>query len=314
VSVITAEKILVGTDRGLFVFTPRPVGTEHQTPRDETDLAGREVIALARDQASTWSLVGGRAVWRASEDGGWEQVARVTGPAATCLAVTPHGVLVGTDKAHVRRLEDGRLTPMPAFDAAEGRKAWYTPWGAPPAVRSISAGPDGVIYVNVHVGGVLRSADDGHTWHPTLDIEEDVHQVTAHSERPGLVLVAAFVGLGVSRDGGLTWTFETEGLHAHYARAVVIAGETILMSASTGPGGRRAALYRRPLAGGVFERCRSGLPEWFSSNIDTGCLAAAGATVVFGTDDGRLYQSNDTGIAWTEIAAGLPPVRAVTVG
>lgn len=174
---------------------------------------------------------------------------------------------------------------------------------------------DGTIYVNVHVGGVVRSRDGGRTWTPTLDIEVDVHQVIVHPARPRTVLVAAFDGFGLSRDGGDSWSFVIAGLHAHYARAVAIADATVLLTASTGPSGRRAALYRKPLEGAdEFERCRQGLPEWFSDNIDTACLATAGPLVVFGTEDGQLYRSADAGSTWELAAKGLPSVRSVLIG
>jgi len=182
-------------------------------------------------------------------------------------------------------------------------------------VRSISAGIDGSIYVNVHVGGVLRSTDRGVTWRPLLDIEHDVHQVYAPAERPGLVLVAAFDGFGVSWDGGETWTWQNDGLHAHYCRAVALAGDTVILSASAGHHGRRAALYRRLLRGeGAFERCESGLPAWFSDNIDTGCVAADGAAVAIGSEDGCVFFSTDAGRRWESVAKGLAPVRAVAFG
>jgi hypothetical protein len=89
----------------------------------------------------------------------------------------------------------------------------------------------------------------------------------------------------------------------------------VLISASSGHHGRRATVYRRPLDGSApFERCRSGLPEWFSDNVDTGCLAARGRTVVIGTEDGSVFLSEDGGERWDEIAKGLAPVRAVALG
>ena len=52
------------------------------------------------------------------------------------------------------------------------------------------------------------------------------------------------------------WEFVTAGMHAHYSRAVAVSDDTVLVSASTGPRGRRSALYRKPLDGGTrFERC-----------------------------------------------------------
>ena len=279
------------------------------------ELAGREVRALATG-GGWWAIVEGRELWRGAEGERWSLAATVPRWKATCLAATPAGLLVGTARAHLLRLERERLEVDSSFDAAEGREAWHTPWGAPADVRSISSGADGAVYVNVHVGGVLRSTDGGAGgWRPTLEIEHDVHQVLAVVERPGLVLVAAADGFGLSPDGGDTWRWDNGGLHAHYCRAVALAGDTVRLSASTGHRGRRATLYRRLLdGGGGFERCQAGLPEWFADNLDTGCLAARGRTVVIGTEDGCVFLSGDAGERWDAIAKGLAPVRAVALG
>jgi len=299
--------VLVATDDGLHL-----VDGENATSVD--DLAGHEVLALGKDDRTAWALVDGRELWRSADVRHWSRVTTVPKRKATCLAATPDALLVGTARAHLLRLEDDRLVPVPSFDKAEGRDAWYTPWGAPADVRSISAGAGGTLYVNVHVGGVLRSADSGVSWRPTLDIEEDVHQVLALPHHPGLVLVAAAEGFAVSHDGGDSWRWENDGLHAHYCRAVALADDTVLLSASTGHHGRRAAVYRRALVGGTrFERCEGGLPDWFGDNVDTGCLAADGSTVVLGTGDGSVFRSNDRGAHWDAIRKGLPPVRAVAL-
>ena len=99
-----------------------------------------------------------------------------------------------------------------------------------------------------------------------------------------------------------------------YLRAVAVAGETVLVSASTGPGGRRAALYRTRADGhGEFERCRQGLPEWLGDNVDTHCLAARGATVVVGTGDGRVYASADGGASFERLTKSLPAIQCVAL-
>ena len=73
-------------------------------------------------------------------------------------------------------------------------------------------------------------------------------------------------------------------------------------------------IYRKRLDGGTrFERCEAGLPKWFDDNIDTACLAAVGALVVFGTGDGRVFRSLDAGEHWELAVKGLPPVRCVVV-
>jgi hypothetical protein len=300
-------RIRVGTAAGLW-----ELNGDRVIPGDS--LTGQSLTALARDGDHTWALVDGRTLWETS-GGAWEARATIDGPAATCLAPTPDGLLIGTEQAHLLRRTADVLAPLESFERVEGRDAWYTPWGDPADVRSISSAPDGrTLHVNVHVGGVARSRDGGRSWAPTLDIDVDVHQVLAHPTRGGVVLVAAAEGFGVSTDGGDSWKFITAGLHAHYLRAVAVAGDTVLVSAATGPGGRRSALYRKSLDGDAsFERCLEGLPTWFGDNVDTACLAAAGPHVVFGTEDGRVFQSLDAGERWQLLAKGLPPVRCITL-
>lgn len=301
------QRILVGTAAGLWELVGRRV-----IPGGP--LTGKSLTALARDGARAWAVIDGHAIWERRSDA-WQERASIDGPGATCLAPTADGLLVGTEEAHLLQGMADALARVESFETVEGRDAWYTPWGDPADVRSIAVAIDGTLHVNVHVGGVVRSRDGGRSWAPTVDIETDVHQVLAHPTRADVVLVAAAEGFGVSVDGGDVWTFTTAGLHAHYLRAVAVAGETVLVSASTGPGGRRSALYRRSLrSDGPFERCTDGLPAWFADNVDTACLVASGPLVVFGTEDGRIFQSLDAGRRWQLLATGLPPVRCVALG
>ena len=126
-------------------------------------------------------------------------------PGLRCAVDAPGGLVVGTEGAHLLRLGPTGLTRIDAFETAEGRESWYTPWGGPPEVRSLACTADNVLLANVHVGGIVRSDDAGRTWAPTMDIHFDVHQVRSIWGRGDLVVAAAAVGLCVSRDGGRTW-------------------------------------------------------------------------------------------------------------
>jgi hypothetical protein len=291
-------RILVATRDGLHTLDQRghDVAVEH---------AGRSVTAVVRDGPQLWAILNREQVWHAPE-AEWRHVATLEGVAATCIAMTD-AIHVGSSKARLFRLTDGALEPVEAFDAAEGRDSWYTPWGGPPDTRSISEWGDNV-YVNLHVGGVLHTGDSGATWSPTIDIDADVHQVATAG---GLVLAAGARGLSTSTDKGATWSLRTDGLDTRYSRAVVVCGDRVLLSASEGPRGGHAGLYRANLASGAFERCRTGLPEWFDENIDTYCLDALndGSYAAFGTADGRVYGSDDGGLRWLELITGLPSVQ-----
>ena len=71
-----------------------------------------------------------------------------------------------------------------------------------------------------------RSTDGGATWHPTIDIHSDVHEVCAHPTHPSIVIAAAAIGLCISRDGGATWAVERGGLHAAIARPSLFLATT----------------------------------------------------------------------------------------
>jgi hypothetical protein len=299
-------RILVGTESGLW-----QVRGDALEPVDQ--FTARTVTALARSGHETWAIVDGDTLWH-SDGRRWHERASLGDRRATCVAPTPNGLLIGTAQAHLLRFVGDALEPVESFETVDGREEWHTPWGDPADVRSMAVALDGTIFVNVHVGGVVRSRDAGRSWTPTLDIDVDVHQVIAHPTRADHVLVAAYDGFGISRDGGNSWQFITDGMHAHYGRAVAVAGETVLVSASTGPRGRKATVYRKPLDEETeFVRCRESLP-WFDDNIDTACLAADESLVVFGTDDGRVFRSLDGGAHWGLVTKGLPTITAVTIG
>ncbi|HXG42316.1 MAG TPA: hypothetical protein VNL95_06280 [Dehalococcoidia bacterium] len=300
-------ELLVGTDNGVH-----RLGAGRQV-----DMEGHAVTALARAGDDLWAIVDGQSLWRKQGKAPWQEVARSPGWRLHCLLPSSAGLLVGTAEAHLLRLEDGGLVLVQPFEKVEGRGSWFTPWGGPPDTRSLAQDAQGTIYVNVHVGGIVRSRDEGRSWHPTIDIETDVHQVVVHEGWRGLVVAPCALGLAVSTDGGDSWQVLAEGLHGRYMRAAAVAEDVAVASASLGPyrgGDQRAALYRLPLeASDRLERCRHGLPEWFADNIDSHCLTALGKAVAFGTSQGEVYLSQDKGLRWEKVAEGLPPVRCLVM-
>jgi hypothetical protein len=127
--------ILVGTADGLH-----ELGGARRV-----SLVGHEVASVSKGVDGWWALVDDGEVWHSKLDADWARVASIDTLKARCLLPTSSRLFVGTSEAHLFSLTDGALEPLPSFDNTEGRDTWYTPWGGPPDVRSMSADPQGAI-------------------------------------------------------------------------------------------------------------------------------------------------------------------------
>jgi hypothetical protein len=236
-------------------------------------------------------------------------LARLATATAQSLAVSPGGSLVvGLAGAHLLSVSaDGEVHELGSFDAVAGRDEWHNPAGPLPDLRSVAVSGADVWFAGVHVGGLWRSRDRGGSWQSVIAPEADVHEVvTGEAER---VAVAAAVGFGWSEDGGDSWQWTTDGLHAGYSRAVALDGDTAFVTASTGPDTADGRLYRCRL-GEAFEPCSGGLPPSFPFNLDTGSIAASAGRVALGTPNGLVFRSSDNGSTWSLAADRM---RHVTV-
>ncbi len=296
--------VLAATGDGLYRISDD--GTSRQLA------PGAMLHVVATDEGSV-ALDATGTLWSIDDDGAAEfDELGIDSP--TCLLLDGDDIWIGTAADRLVRVHGPDIVPVTAFDDVEGRDEWYTPWGGPAAVRSLDIDDDGVLYVAVHVGGIIVSRDAGESWEPSgFDLHDDVHQVCTVPDYAKTVVAGCGHGLGISTDDGETWELVTSGLPHPYCRAVAIAGDTVLVSASQGPGGEQSALYRMPLDGERLTPCEAGLPDWFTGNIDTHCLAAWDEVVVVGTGDGTVYLSDDSGGHWKSLATDLPPITALAL-
>jgi hypothetical protein len=298
--------ILVSTwEHGLLRVDGTTVSQELDAPcvRSPTDDGAGGVLAV----------VGGHSLYRRYPSGEWTDIAWSHHDLSCCVA-SGDAIFVGTDDARMMRIDVAHsMNALEGFDRVAGRDTWYAgqaivdgqPMGPPLGVRSVTATCDGVVLVNVHVGGIPRSTDGGATWAPTLDVDADAHQVLAHPTRPDLAIAAAAVGLCVSRDGGATWRVEQEGLHATHGLAVAFGQRDLFISTAVDPFSDEGAVYRRPIDGeGPLERVGGGLPQWIA--VDTDCMATRGPMAAIVDKAGRLFASEDDGATWSSLVEDLP--------
>jgi hypothetical protein len=127
-------------------------------------------------------------------------------------------------------------------------------------------------------------------------------------------MAAAAIGLCTSRDGGMTWDVEREGLHAAYCSAVSFTGDDVLVSASAHHFAAQGAVYRRQVDGHEsLVGVGGGLPVGTDGIVDTGCIATRGSEVAVADAKGNLYVSADTGRTWSRRASGLPSPSSVLI-
>jgi hypothetical protein len=297
---VPTDRLIVATSRGL---TAPGGGLE--------TLDGLAVTALHSTPDATWVVVGGRHLHRL-EGLHRTLVASLDDVVATCVIEHGGDVYVGGAEAGLWRLDGSALEPVESFRDAPTSERWYTPWGGPPDVYSMASHGDD-LYVSVHVGGILRSSDGGRSWHPTIDLDVDVHQVVTDGDG-GLWAATGARALAHSIDRGTTWDFHSAGLHAGYLLAVAAASDSVLVGASSGPHADDGVLYR--FADGRFERCTltsARLPADLGGAISPRHIAAQGPDAVVALPDGDVYSSGDAGRTWTRIASGLPGVSGVSL-
>jgi hypothetical protein len=185
-------------------------------------------------------------------------------------------------------------------------------WSFPPRpwthhLRQIAPDPQDprVILGGVELGGVMRSEDDGVTWHDHAPgAIRDCHGLIFHPTAPGRVYEAGGGGSAWSRDGGKTWTRVDEGREAHYRHYLTGVAvdpadpELWYVSASPTPWhgtNANAAIYRKH-GDGEWEQCLGELPASLDSYPFS--LFHTAEAVYAGLKDGRIYAGFDDGRDW----------------
>ena len=297
--------VLVTTTDGYHIFT--------SSGKQLRSLEGHRVESFTPGPAGTFlAVIDRHEVWSHGSNGEWTPLAK-SDTRLTAVVAAGDAVFAGTDDARVLRLSAaGALEPLSGFATVAGRDEWHQV-GGPLQVRTMTATCDGrAVLANVHVGGIPRSVDGGATWHPTVAVDDDVHQVLAHPTRPEVVVAAASVGLCRSLDGGATWTSSTAGLDLTYARGVAFVGDDVVVTVSDGPWASRALVYRAPVDGGVATLVEGDLGE-LHGNVDSRCVDSDGTVLALADGDGDVWRAADRFDGFERIASGLDTVTGVTV-
>ena len=320
----------IGTEKGIFAWDEENGPLAMLGP--DAEQVGQVVVS--NDGSFLAAVGGGSTVWQRRGDEGWTRVplqAPGVRPASLLLAPDGETVYLGTEPGALYRKgrDEAEWELVCALHTLPLASDWHTPWGGPAAIRTIAAKWDGAngdkaqLYLDIHVGGILRTIDGGRSYTPiNRGLEEDVHQVATHPLALSRVYAATADGFYLSGDEGETWERRNHGLDNLYCRGIAVSPldpDFVLVSGSPfSPGGWRQsgpqfALYRTEDAGQTWTRITNGLPDPFSAVIDSNCIAFSRQhpETVLCAAGTAIYVSGDAGRSWRQLGEALPKVTSL---
>jgi hypothetical protein len=150
-----------------------------------------------------------------------------------------------------------------------------------------------------------------------------VHKVAQHPSRPGRLFAQNHWGLYRSDDAGDSWQDVAHGVPSDFGFAMTahphepdtvyiipIESDTVRVAPE-----KKLRVYRTRNAGRSWEPLTRGLPQRnvydivLRDGLTTDSLNPAG--VYFGTRNGKVYASNDSGGSWQLAMDGLPSITCV---
>jgi photosystem II stability/assembly factor-like uncharacterized protein len=317
-------KLIIATARGIQI-AQEDGSTWKKTHNDLIQHAftaaarqGHSILAGASDGLFV-SLNDGQS-WQAVEDG-------LSHPHIRALQFLPDdaGVaLAGTEPASIFRSRDGGLSWQECPEVAQLRDKYN--WSLPYSPRAGCIRDFAVhgqrAYAAVEQGGLLRSDDNGRSWH-LMDPEEneslvashqpwihpDVHSVHIHPSSADQVFAPTGGGLYYSTSGGRSWSH----LHPHYCRAIWVDPNrpaTMILGSADGPD-RNGRIEVSRNGGDTWDLAMDGLEIGWPNNMVEQFLQIDNQLLAVLSNGALISTTLDT-LEWRSIRAPLTNVRAVS--
>lgn len=239
----------------------------------------------------------------------------------------------GTEPARLYRSSDQANTweELDTLSQVPGTEKWTFP--SPPHIAHVKTmtfapGYEGQFYVLVEQGALLKTCDDGKTWHEVQSYSseddsfyKDVHRLVIHPSDPLIMYLATGNGFYATTNGGESWDKRfgrdaTVGypemlfLDPADPDTIYIGGAADAPVTWSERGGARPGFIVSNDRGISWQRRMAGLPDPIFGNIEAISMhvGPSGAEFYIGTAVGDVFESRDAGQHWQRIASGLPPI------
>ncbi len=255
-------------------------------------------------------------------------------PGNVYAGVMPGALFVSDDSGDSWR-------PLTGLSEHPSRGEWWEGGSGGVNVHRILIDPERPerIYAGISVAGLFRSDDGGETWTPKNngvfrfsewgddiqygDVHRCIHSAVLDPHDSRVIYQQNHVGVYRSDDGGDKWAEITAGLPGGFGFVIAITSQNppavfvVPQHADNIRLSGQLTVYRTRDRGATWEALTNDLPYVDRLTLYREAMAADHhdpAGVYFGTSDGAIWASCDTGDTWSMLAKGLPPVRSVTCG
>ena len=164
--------------------------------------------------------------------------------------------------------------------------------------------------------GILRSNDQGQTWHrlglrEEIEFDGTVRALAVDPSRPERVYAGADAGLCISDDGGVHWRRPENLLNGQTVWSIAVdpRNPRVIFAGTGAPS--RAAIYRSHDAGETWTRLPPEIPEFCAGvnrpRLLTICIDPDDSQQVwFGIEEGGAWRSRNGGDSWVRVDDSIP--------
>jgi len=195
-------------------------------------------------------------------------------------------------------------------------------WSFPPRpqthhVRWVEAdvSASGRLFVAIEAGALVRTFDDGRTWHDRVSGGPyDTHRAATHPLAPGRIYSAAGDGYFESADAGDSWRTPDEGLQHGYLVDIAVDPadpDAVVVSAAHGPfvayrpQSAESYVYRRT-SRNEWDLAMSALPHASGTTASRFAAHPGEPGVIYAANNRGVFRSDDAGGRWSIIDVPWP--------